>query len=147
MLIKSLTPEVEFGQPATEAQIAAVEQTLRIRFPDGLRDLLREADGVTDSYGHGPIWSLTEIEKQNQEFRTAAGFRELYMPFDNLLLIGADVGSDHFAFAIQADGRIHNNDLFRWEHETDARSWFAAHLEQFLEKQLKEEDEDDESDS
>src|SRR2546430_2656390 len=72
MLIKSLTPEVEFGQPATEAQIATVEQTLRIRFPDGLRDLLREADGVTDSYGHGPIWSLAEIEKQNQEFRTTA---------------------------------------------------------------------------
>ena len=69
------------------------------------------------------------------------------MPFDNLLLIGADVGNDHFAFAIQADGQIHNNDLFRWEHETDARSWCAAHLEQYLEKQLKEEDEDDESDS
>ncbi|MEQ1935433.1 MAG: SMI1/KNR4 family protein [Fimbriimonadaceae bacterium] len=146
-LIRSLTPKVKFGRPATEAQIVAVEQKLAVRFPDGLRELLREADGVTDRYGHGPIWSLAKIEKQNQEFRTTASFRELYMPFDHLLLFGADVDSDHFAFAIQADGHIHRNDVFRWEHETDARSWFAGNLEQFLGTQFKREIEADDLDS
>ena len=43
-------------------------------------------------------------------------------------------------FAIHADGKIHKNDVYRWEHEDDARSWFAPHLEQFLEKRLKSED-------
>ena len=112
-----------------------------------MRNLLCEADGVTDNYGHGPIWSLAEIEKQNKEFRITASFRELYMPFNHLLLFGADVGSDHYAFAIQADGQIHKNDVFRWEHETDARSWFAGNLEQFLETQLKRVIEDDDLDS
>jgi hypothetical protein len=70
------------------------------------------------------------------------------MPFDHLLLFGAEVNSDHFAFPIQADGEIHNNDIFIWDHETDARSWYAGHLEEFLEKQLiREEDDEDESES
>jgi hypothetical protein len=143
-LVRSLEPKVRCGPPATEAQIAAVEQTLGVRFPQQLRDVLSEANGVIDRYSQGPVWPLTRIEEQNREFRSYPGFRELYMPFDNLLLFGAEVNSDHFAFAIQADGQVHNTDIFIWDHETDGRSWYAGHLEQFLEKQLKREGDDDE---
>ncbi len=142
--VGDLTAKVEFGPPATEAQISAVEKNLGVRLPEQLRDVLREANGVIDRYGHGPVWPLAQIEEQNREFRSNDGFRELYMPFNNLLLFGAEVNSDHFAFAIQADGQVHNNDIFIWDHETDGRSWYAGHLEQFLEKQLKREENDDE---
>ena len=48
-----------------------------------------------------------------------------------------DAGGDRFAFALHADGRVHKDDVYRWDHETDARPWFAGHLEQYLEKRLK----------
>ena len=120
--------------------IRTAEQALGIRFPASLRDLLLEADGIADEYGSHAVWPVAEIERQNKQFRTNERFRNLYMPFDNLLLFGADAGSDHFAFAIHADGKIHKNDVYRWHHENDARSWFAPRLEQFLEKRLKSED-------
>lgn len=131
---------VECEPPATENRIAAAEQALGVRFPAPLRELLLETDGITDEYGSQVIWPVAEIERQNRHFRMNPGFRDLYMPFDNLLLFGADSGGDHFAFAIHADGRIHKRDVYRWEHETDARSWFAGRLERFLERVLKSED-------
>ena len=94
--IKNLAPTVKFGRPATERQIAAVEQALGVRFPAQLRDVLREADGVTGKNGHGPIWPLAQIKEQNRQFRTTDGFRELYMPFDHLLFFGTDVNGDQF---------------------------------------------------
>ena len=146
-LVKKAASDAEFAGPASASQLASVEQALGIQLPQDLRELLLESDGVKAHYGAGVVWPASEIQKQNQMFRSDEDFKELYMPFDHLLLFGAEVNSDHFAFAIQADGQIHNNDIFLWDHETDAREWYAAHLEQFLEKQLKREDEDDDSDS
>jgi hypothetical protein len=48
---------------------------------------------------------------------------------------------------VQADGEIHKKDVFIWDHETDGRSWYAAHLEQLLEKELKREDDGDDHES
>ena len=135
--------DAEFGAAANDTGIAAVEQALGVQLPDALRDFLLEADGVTADYSSGVIWSAADIQKRNQEFRTFAGFRDLYMPFSHLLFFGDDGGGDQFAFAIHADGQIHKRDVFRWEHETDSRSWYAGGLEQFLEARLKKEDEDD----
>lgn len=131
---------VKCARPATEKRIAKAEQTLGVQFPPPLRALLLEADGITGEYGSHAVWPVAEIERQNKLFRTYEAFRDLYMPFDHLLFFGADAGSDYFAFAIHADGKIHKNDVYRWEHENDGRSWFAAHLEQFLVKQLKSEE-------
>ncbi len=139
-LAKKLVPGVKCGRPATEDRITKAEQTLGISLPETLRELLLEADGITDEYGSHAIWPIAEIERQNKQFRTNEAFCDLYMPFDHLLLFGSDAGCDHFAFAIHADGKIHKNDVYRWHHENDARSWFAPRLEQFLEKRLKSED-------
>src|SRR5688572_13658886 len=138
-LAKKSGPGVKCGRPATDDRIAEAEQALGVRFPAALRELLLEADGITGEYGSHAVWPVAEIERQNKQFRTNESFRELYMPFEHLLLFGSDAGSDHFAFAIHADGKIHKNDVYRWEHENDARSWFAARLEQYLEKRLKSE--------
>lgn len=80
------------------------------------------------------IWPAAEIERRNREFRANPDFRSLYMPFDHLLFFGDDGGGDQFAFAIDADGEIRKLDVFRWEHESDSRSWFAGRLEQFFER-------------
>ena len=79
------------------------------------------------------MWSASQIERENRQFRTYPDFRALYMPFDALLFFADDGAGDQFAFAIHADGRVHKNDVYRWDHETDARSWFAGRLEQYLE--------------
>ena len=140
-LVSKLGAEVEFAKkPATEAGLAAAERALGVPLPPPLRELLREADGLSDEYGGGAVWSAADIERRNRQFRTNADFRALYMPFDALLFFADDGGGDQFAFAVHADGRIHKNDVYRWEHENDARSWFAGRLEQYLEKRLKRED-------
>ena len=142
-LTKSYASDAEFARPAREARIATVEQSLGLRIPEELREFWLEADGFTADYGSRVIWSVSHLEEQNRQFRTTPAFKDLYMPFDHLLFFGDDSGGDHFAFAIHADGQIHTYDVFRWDHETDGRIWFAGHLEQFLENRLKKEDEND----
>jgi hypothetical protein len=132
--IKKAASDAEFANPASESQIKTVEQALSIQLPQALRQVLLESDGVKAHYGAGIVWSSSEIQKQNQTFRTDAGFRGLYMPFDHLLFFGSDVGGDQFAYAIHADGQIHKNDIFRWKHETDERVWAANSLQMFFER-------------
>lgn len=139
-LVKTHSVDAKLRRPASETQLVAAEKALGIRLPDLLREFLLESNGVNGEFGEGIIWSASEIKKRNQEFR-APVFHEIYMPFDHLLLFGEDAGGDQFAFAIHADGQIHKDDIYRWEHETDARAWFAGHLEQFIESRLKGDDE------
>jgi len=133
-LVKKVASEAEFASPAPESQLADVEQALGIQLPQDLRELLLECDGLTAHYGAGVVWPASEIQKQNQMFRTDEGFKELYMPFDHLLFFGADGGGDRFAFPIHADGQIHKRDIFRWKHESDERVWLANCLEVFFER-------------
>lgn len=135
-LARRLAPDWEANPPAGESGLGATERSLGVQLPASLRDFLTEADGMTDEYGSAVIWSAAEIERNNREFRSTEGFRGLYMPFDHLLFFGQDAGGDLFAFAIHADGRIHKRDVFRWDHETDGRSWFAGHLEQYFERRV-----------
>ena len=58
------------------------------------------------------------------------------MPFDDLLFFADDGGGDQFAFAIHADGQIHKPDVFRWEHESDGRVWFATGLSDYVSRRL-----------
>jgi hypothetical protein len=139
-LAQTHAADAKFAPPATESQLAAAERELGVQLPDTLRELLLESDGVIADYGAGVIWSVSDILKHNREFRTMESFRELYMPFDHLLFFGEDGGGDQFAFAIQADGQIHNFDIYRWEHEHDARSWFAGRLERFFELRFQSDD-------
>ena len=133
-LIKKAASDAEFAGPASDSQLASVEQALGVQLPEDLRELLLESDGVKAHYGAGVVWSASEIQKQNQTFRADEDFKELYMPFDNLLFFGADGGGDQFAFAVHGDGRIHKRDIFRWKHESDERVWLANCLEALFER-------------
>jgi hypothetical protein len=134
--IEGLASDAEFATGATAERISATEEALGVSLPEELRSLLLESDGVRADNCADVIWSCAELVKQNIEFRSFEDFRDLYMPFDNLLFIGADGGGDQFAYAIAADGRIPNNDIYCWDHETDGRPWFSGHLIQYLERRL-----------
>ncbi len=136
-LTKGLACGAKFGHPTSARKLAAVEHALSIRLPEWLREFLQEANGVTSQDGSGIIWSTDDIVKHNQEFRSFEDYRELYMPFDNLLFFGGDGGGNLFAFAIHAYGQIRNDAVFCWEHESDGRPEVAANLEQFLQFRLR----------
>jgi hypothetical protein len=135
-LIRGLASDAEFAASASTAQVFAAEKAIGVSLPDDLRSLLLESDGVRANHGADVIWSCADLAKGNLEFRNTEAFRELYMPFDNLLFIADDGGGDQFAFAIAADGRIATGYIYRWDHETDGRAWFSSHLTQYPERRL-----------
>jgi len=135
-IVGSLADDVEFAAGATEAEIAQAERAMGHRLPDDLRALLLESNGIQDENGAGLIWPCADIAEQNLAFRREEGFRELYMPFDNLLFIGDDGTGDQFAFGITADGKVSTGDIYHWDHETDGRAWIAGDLREYLEFRL-----------
>lgn len=64
-LIQRFTSECEFAPPVSPSQIAAVEQALGVDFPEDLRSLLAETNGVVGEYGLGLVWPLERIEADN----------------------------------------------------------------------------------
>jgi hypothetical protein len=134
--IASLAGDAEFQPGASEAQILAAEKAGGIPFPGQLRSLLMESDGVRADNLADLIWSCRQLAELNNEFRRREGFRDLYMPFNNLFFFGDDGGGNQFAFGIVAAGKIVNDAIYRWEHETDGRVWFSRDLRQYLERRL-----------
>jgi hypothetical protein len=135
-LIAAQAADAEFSPPAPRSRVTDLESSLYIALPEQLAQLLSEADGVTADYGAGLVWRADVIRHKNQEFRNTASFRSLYMPFDHLLFFGDDGGGDQFAFPVDADGVIRRCDIFRWDHETDGRAWYASGLRQYVRYRL-----------
>jgi cell wall assembly regulator SMI1 len=130
-LIRRLYGDAVFAEPASDEQIDQIEQRLGQNVPRELRELLAETDGVQAEYGSGLVWSAQEIIERNSEFRENAEFAELYMSFGQLMFVGDNGGGDQFAYVrVPAD----RNDVFAWDHETDARQWIAMSLADYLER-------------
>ena len=135
MWIKSLqdiSVDCQFTSPASEEELAAVEQALKVRLPEDLAALLRETNGLLGEYELGLIWSCDRIQSDNLMSRGNPDFKELYMPFDALLFFGDAGNGDQFAFSI-CSGAIRRKDIFVWDHESDSRTWIASSLKRFLE--------------
>jgi hypothetical protein len=122
----------QFRLGATREQIAEAESKLGVAFPDDLRDLLLETDGVLGEYSLGLVWPVEQITDDNLEYRSFPDFRDLYMPFEPLLFFGDAGNGDQFAFAI-LNGAVRRSDVFVWNHENDSRSWVAPDLRRYLE--------------
>lgn len=135
-LVDRLAQDAKWQKPAAPALLAGLNRALGVDVPDQLSELLLESNGLIADYGSGVIWPVGHIEKQNLEFRSNADFRELFMPFDHLLFFADDGGGNQFCFAIDGDGAIRRLDVFRWDHETDSREWYAGRLEQYLERRF-----------
>ena len=102
--------------------------------PAEARALLEACGDQRDRHGLALAWSGTELRARNREMRTTPAFRSLFMPFDNLLFFGDSGNGDLFALAIDADGVVRRSDVFRWDHETDERAWYAGGAGQFIAK-------------
>jgi hypothetical protein len=131
-LIESLTPQSRFHSPANKHNISDIGVNLGVPFPKDLIELLCESDGVLGEYGLNMIWPLERIHSDNLSFRTNSSFKELYMPFENLLFF-ADAGNgDPFAYRI-CNAVVPDSDIFAWNHENDSRTWVAPSLRHYLE--------------
>ncbi|MER5811913.1 SMI1/KNR4 family protein [Streptomyces sp. NPDC002033] len=122
----------ETSSPADPSELERLEESLSQPLPDALRDLLMQADGVSDEYGTDIIWGVNQIIKVNLAFRSEPSYRSLYMPFEPLMFFGESGGGDQFAF-IRTPSR---DDIFAWDHETDSRLWISPSLESFLRNAL-----------
>lgn len=136
--IAALARDARFGAPANQDELAEAESELGLALPEELKLLLTECDGIVADYGTEVVWPASELLRRNQEMRIANSLRDLYMPFEHLLFFGDDGGGDLFAFGVQGNGSIGRPDIFRWEHETDGRIWFASSLKNFFGRRLSE---------
>lgn len=131
-LVSEHCEAAKFSEPASESDIKRLEETFSVRLPEELKSFLLECNGVEADCAP-LVWSVAEMIEQNRSFREHEGFAELYMPFDCLFFFGGDGGGDQFAYRILA-GQIRDTSwIFRWDHESDNREWFASSLEQFFE--------------
>lgn len=120
--------EAHFGDPATREALRDAEAVLGDPLPNGLRDLLAEANGIDGEYGLGLLWTAERIASDNRQFRTSAEFAELYMPFDGLVFF-ADAGNGD-QFFVSLSGQ---NEVYVWDHESDSRAWVAPTVLRYLE--------------
>ncbi|MFF6805248.1 SMI1/KNR4 family protein [Streptomyces sp. NPDC012616] len=131
-LVSSLSADVKFGGPGCEEEMRAAEAVLGHSLPAALKDFWRLADGAHDEDGFAVVCSVGEVMGRNLEFRSSAAFRDLYMPFDPLLLFGESAGGDLFACVVKPE----RPDVFVWDHENDSRRWAANGLEDYLRRRL-----------
>ena len=128
--IEAIHPGAEFAAPISRETIDAAEVALGNGLPQALVDLLLECNGVISDDGRRVIWSIETIVAENREFRTFEDFKTLYMPFDPLLFFGDDGNGDQYAFVCIPPNP--NDQVFKWDHETDSRIDVAWGLDRYL---------------
>ena len=101
--------------------------------PAELIEVLRESDGIYDEFGAAVVLPAAEIVARNQEMRTDSDFGSLYWSFDQILFMGEDGSGDLFGYRV-LPGDEERNDIYRWEHEDDSRSWFALTLSDYFKR-------------
>ncbi|WP_018349386.1 SMI1/KNR4 family protein [Longispora albida] len=126
--MESLSSDASFGEPATEAELAAIADRLGQQVPEELSALLGEVGTVQDAYGTDIVWPADRIAEENSEFRSDVSYGELYMPFDSLMFFGEAGDGSRFAYVRQPV----RPDVFVWDHETDGRWWIASGMRDFL---------------
>lgn len=130
--IQQCDPRGTFLAPATPAMIAEVESALRIALPDDFKSLLGETNGVRLSQGQWLIWSVEHMLEKNLDFRGNPLYRDMYMPFDSLVLFAEAGNGDLFAFPVLANGHIRDSHVYRWHQVDDSRTWAAENVRRFL---------------
>ncbi|PUB03968.1 SMI1/KNR4 family protein [Paenisporosarcina sp. OV554] len=129
--IETISKEHHFKAPATNPEITLIKEKLNIELPKKLLDLFNETNGVFDNFDCPLIWSTEQIIKDNLFYRNFEDYKDIYMPFDNLLFFSDAGNGDLFGFAI-INGSIQKDDIYVWNHEDDSRTWIASSLEDFI---------------
>jgi hypothetical protein len=136
-LIQSLDPSARFTPGASTDELARVEEAIKVRLPEELRELLAESDGVLREDGQHLIWSTDEIVTWNVALRTESGYLETYMPLDALLFF-ADAGVDgiKFGYGLVQGAVKMTKRIYAWHPIGDDREWKADGVEDYLERWL-----------
>src|SRR5689334_857233 len=96
------TTNCRFNLPITDSEIKKFKETLGIDIPQDLLSLYRESNGIqkilNGTVTGDLIWSCLKVIKENIEFRANEDFRNLYMPFNNLLFFADRENGDLLAF-------------------------------------------------
>lgn len=129
--IEKISKEYHFKAPATNSEITLIKKELNIELPKKLLNLLNETNGVFDKFDCPLIWSTGKIVEDNLFFRNFDDYKDIYMPFDNLMFFSDGGNGDLFGFAI-LNGSIQKEDIYVWNHEDDSRTWIASSLEDFI---------------
>jgi hypothetical protein len=130
--ISGLFSDATFAAPSTVADIESAEEELKVAFPDELRALLLETNGVAAHYGSALVWSVPLIVANNQLFRDDPDFALLYMSFTSLLFFGDAGNGDQFGYRVLG-GQVRDTSwIFKWDHESDNREWYAFNLADFF---------------
>lgn len=128
-------PDAGLRPAAGAAALDAAERALGHPLGPELCGLPAETDGVAGPYGEDVVWPVDRMVEKNRFFRTFPDFRDLYAPFDGLLLIGEHGNGD--LFALPADPSA-GGAVLVWEHETDTRTEAAPGLRGYLARALTE---------
>ena len=140
--IESFKPDSEFSEPASAAEIAQVEQGLRVSLPDDLRGLLQETNGVAFSPAVPGmeeasycclVWSTDEMLEENLTFRQFdEDYPEEFEQLSELLFFASELNGDPVAFRV-SDGRVSNPAVVAMSHENYGERWeMSASLRDYL---------------
>jgi hypothetical protein len=120
--ISTLSPEIKFNPPARPEEIRDAEAKLNVVFPESLKELWSQSNGLIDHYEGWFVWSTDEIVKRNMEMRTFPGFEGSFMPFDPLLFFGMTEAAT-YTFSRYAAARSNTSSCFDGTTKPTAEYW------------------------
>ncbi|MEK4512139.1 MULTISPECIES: SMI1/KNR4 family protein [Paenibacillus] len=118
-----------FNQPASIKSINSVEIELKVQFPQSLKNLLLESDGVHDEFECDVIWPVERILEENKNIRIE--YLEERETFNDFLLFSDAGNGDQFAFSI-TDGDSDMEEICVWNHEDESREILSSSLNEFI---------------
>lgn len=119
--------DCRFFPPVLPGALAAAEVALGCPLPEDLKQLYAQTDGLFVHHGTNLVMPLQAAVEENETLRYSPDLRELYMPFNHMLVFGGAGNGDLYFFPMHADGFL-APEVFIWDHETDSRTFFAANL-------------------
>ncbi|OXS59477.1 SMI1/KNR4 family protein [Rossellomorea vietnamensis] len=128
MYLCSISEECQFKAPATELEMIAVKDIVKVELPVRLAQLYNETNGVYGDYGISFIWSTEQMVRENVLCRVAhqqSGDRYS-------LLFFSDAGNGDLFGYLTVNGKIESEDIYIWNHEDGSRRVVAASLKEFI---------------
>jgi hypothetical protein len=123
-----------FPLPVQQNQLLETEELLQVKLPDDLQSLYLETDGIILPTEEVLIWPIEKLQFYNQQMFREVSNPELFMSFDNMLFFAGDDDCNiAYGYSIKQSGIILSTFIYRWDVETDSRTWVAINLKSFIE--------------
>lgn len=131
--LDSLGDAVSLAEPVDPEALADAEERLGLIFPEDLRSLLYETDGIGGTGRGEPVWPVERIAEENLLLRSAGSTPALPDGADDDLLFFGDVGEGQLlAYELDSGGEISDPDVFVWQRGVGEAVWIASDLQSLL---------------